>query len=108
MLRKNAKLYNFDLYPSYPRIIVAKTEAYPNDIIITKDKCEVNYDIYFYFHILNKCLRFSINLIFEIIIQVKLQSLLNHTAQRLLKTVSNELYNIGTSTTVYCKCYDGL
>jgi hypothetical protein len=71
ILRKNAKIHLTSLsiiylqkYPSYHRIIVTKTETYPNDIIITEDKCEVNYNIYFDVHILNKCLRFSINLIF--------------------------------------------
>jgi len=42
LLRKSAKHHNFDLYPSYHKIIAAKTETYPNDLTITDEKCEVN------------------------------------------------------------------
>ena len=45
---------------------------------------------------------------FFIIQQVKLQSLLNHTAQRLIKSISNLEQYTDITTTLYCKwSYDG-
>ena len=42
MLRKNARKYNHDLYPSYDRLLADKINAYPEQITIEEQKCEVN------------------------------------------------------------------
>lgn len=55
-IRRGAKERGCDIYPSYDRVLTARKECYPNDIMITETKGEV-----------------------------KLQSLLDHTAQRLVK-----------------------
>lgn len=56
LIRSAAKEHNHDLYPSYHDILKAKSAAYPEDIVITEQKCEV-----------------------------KLQSLLNHTIKRIFQ-----------------------
>lgn len=42
MLRKNAKEHNHDLYPSYDQLLVEKVKAYPKQITIEEQKCEVS------------------------------------------------------------------
>lgn len=42
MLRKNAKEHNHDLYPSYDQLLVEKVNAYPKQITIEEQKCEVS------------------------------------------------------------------
>lgn len=46
LLRYNAKKHNHDLYPSYDRVLAAKVNAYPEEITIEEDKCEVNNTIF--------------------------------------------------------------
>lgn len=57
-LRKVAKVHGHDLYPSYHKVLEAKKNAYPKDIIITENLCEVS-----------------------------LQNLLNNTCESILKMV---------------------
>lgn len=42
MLRDNSKKHNHDLYPSYNPLLVEKVNAYPKQITIEKQKCEVS------------------------------------------------------------------
>lgn len=41
ILRSNAKNHNHELYPSYYQVLAAKIDSYPDNIIITEEKCEV-------------------------------------------------------------------
>ncbi|XP_036148284.1 uncharacterized protein LOC118647442 [Monomorium pharaonis] len=68
LIRLGAKEMGSDLYPSYKRILEAKKQCYPNGITVTDDSAEVS-----------------------------LQSLLNHTASRLLQTCETVLISLGTS-----------
>lgn len=68
LLRAGAKNHNADIYPSYHKLLAAKRECYPND---------------------------GIN-ISEISAEVSLQSLVDHTAKRLLKQQKEVLQQ--------CKC----
>lgn len=40
-LRSNALKHNHNLYPAYNQVLAAKKNAYPDDILITEEKCEV-------------------------------------------------------------------
>jgi len=42
MIRKNIRKNTHDLYHSYDRILTEKYKAYPEQITIKKQKCEVN------------------------------------------------------------------
>lgn len=77
LLRKQAIKLNHDIYPSYNTVLASKNNAYPEDILITEERCEV-----------------------------KLQALLNHTAERLFQSVSIESKT--GNYILYCKWgFDG-
>lgn len=65
------KEHNADIYPAYKHILDAKTHCYPDDITITEKYGEI-----------------------------KLQSLLNHTAQRLVSVQSEVLEHVMASETL--------
>lgn len=68
LMRSQAKELGHNLYPSYRRLLEAKKQCYPDGIKITDDSAEVS-----------------------------LQSLLNHTASRLLQACETVLNQLNTS-----------
>ena len=66
VLCSDAKSRNYNIYPSYYRILQAKNAAYPPDIKITEQICEIS-----------------------------LQTLLNHTSKRLLQSLTSLNFNSG-------------
>lgn len=80
ILRKVALNHGHDLFPSYQKVLEAKKLCYPSDIQINEVKCEV-----------------------------PLQSLLNHTAEKIMKLVPlNEKINEVDNYELICKWgFDG-
>lgn len=72
LMRSQAKELGSNLYPSYDRVLEAKRQCYPNGIKITDSSAEVF-----------------------------VQSLLNHTASRLLKTCETVLNQLDSSTRAF-------
>lgn len=64
-IRIGSKARNSNIYPSYDKVLIAKKQCYPNNVIITECSAEI-----------------------------PLQDLLNHTAQRILQIPSVHCMNI--------------